>query len=158
MNTFQKGLLVIGFMLVITLSTNIYLLLTNRDIVQYSYLPNDIMRVDYKNMDVYFEQGGDPLEFSSLTGLQKYVEETTAYASSIHGYKENLDWLVSQGYIYTTMHYNEDEQYTEMIYDGPNWTVDATKDTSYVITTFNHVEPLYDPSTTEVWYESYTVD
>lgn len=153
-----KPNIIVGILLLIVGTVNIYLLSNKNNIVQYSYLPNDIMRVDYKNMDVYFEQGGDPLEFNNIVTLTEYVEETTAYASSIHGYKENLDWLVSQGYIYTTMHYNEDEQYTEMIYDGPNWTVDATKDTSYVITTFNHVEPLYDSRTKDVWYESYTVD
>lgn len=158
MNKFQKLLLVVGTLLVISLSANIYLLLTNNNIIQYSYLPNDIMRVDYRNMDVYFENGGDPLEFSNITDLTEYVAETTAYASCIHGYKDNLDWLIRQGYIYAKTVHNDDEQYTDLIYNGPNWTVNAEQDTSYIISTFNNVEKLWSPKTNTVYYESYTID
>lgn len=177
MTLFQKNLLIVGYSIITIWAYIAWITYTahphydNVDIstlkeykatpdtnglIQYSYLPSDIMRVDYSNMDIYFENGGDPLEFSNITDLKEYVEETTAYTSSIHGYKENFDWLVSQGYVYAKTVHNPDEQYTELIYNGPNWTVNAQVDTNYIITTFNHVEKLTDNKTT--WYESYTVD
>lgn len=120
------------------------------------YTAHDIIHVN--GLEITFEIYDTLLTFDNMSERNEWIEEATAYASSTHGYKENLDWLVSQGYIYATTHHNEDEQYTELIYNGPNWTVDATRDTNYIITTFNHVEKLYDPSTKQVWYESYTVD
>lgn len=88
--------------------------------------------------------------------MYDYISEMTAYNSCIHGYKENLNWLVSKKYIYAKTVHNIDEQYTELIYHGPNWTIDAQKDTSYIIATFNYVEKLTDNKST--WYKSYTVD
>lgn len=122
------------------------------------YIPNDIMSIYFAYNEIYLEQGGDPIEFPSRENMYTYIEETTAYASCIHGYKENLDWLISQGYVYAKTVYNEDEQYTELFYNGPNWTVDTTIDTSYTISIFNNVEKIYEPKTKTVYYESYTVD
>lgn len=158
----DKRLVLITCLLLIgSVILNVHFILNDKIIVQHTYLPSDIMRVDYKNLDVYFEQGGDPLEFSNINELTEYVENTTAYATCIHGYKDNLDWLIRQGYIYAITVHNDNEQYTELVYKGPNWTYDTqdpTRDTSYIISTFNNVEKLYDPRTNTQWYESYTID
>lgn len=122
------------------------------------YIPGDIAHIYFAYNEVYFEQGGDPLQFNSREEMYDYIGELTAYNSSIHGYKESLDWLVAQGYIYARTIYNDDEKYTELIYDGPNWTVNAEQDTSYIISTFNNVEKIYNPKTKSIEYDSYTVD
>ena len=158
MSLFQKLLLLCGYSIVLVWGHIAYTTVTKKDIRQSIYMSGDIAHVDYKNLTVYFENGGDPLEFSNITEIKEYIEKITAYASSIHGYKENLDWLVSQGYIYATTHHNENKQYTELIYNGPNWTVDAAQDTTYIISTFNHVEKIFDPKTKSIEYDHYSID
>lgn len=122
------------------------------------YLPGDIMHIYFARNEVYFEQGGDPLEFNNREAMYDYIEEATAFSSSIHGYKNDLDWLIQQGYIFANTVHNDDEQYTDLIYRGPNWTVDTSQDTSYIISTFNNVEKLYNPKTKTIHFESYSID
>ena len=107
---------------------------------------------------IMFENGGDPLEFSSKELMYDYVSEMTAYSSCIHGYKDNLDYLIRNGYVYARTAFNDDEQYTELYYNGPNWSVDARRVTTYIISTFNHVEKIYNPVTKSIEYDSYTID
>jgi hypothetical protein len=122
------------------------------------YIPGDIAHVYFAYNEVYFENGGDPLEFTTREAMYSYIEEMTAYASSTVGYQGDLDYNIRNGYIYARTVYNEDEQYTDLVYDGPNWTVNAECDTTYVISAFNHVEKLYDANNKTIWYEHYTVD
>ena len=111
-----------------------------------------------KGLIVTFENSPDSLIFDEQEALDEWIEDELYYATCIHGYKDDLDFLVRQGYVYAVTVYNGDEQYTELIYNGPNWTVDATQDTSYVITVFNTVEKLYNPITKSFEYDSYTID
>ena len=124
------------------------------------YISDDlgIAYIYFEINKIYFENGDDPLEFKSREDMYNYISEMTAYSSSIIGYQHDIDFNIRNGYIYTHTVYNEDKQYTELIYSGPNWTIDAQQDTTYLISTFNNVEKLYDPNTKTTWYESYTVD
>lgn len=135
---------------------------TNNDCIkvkQSIYLKSDIMHVDYNNLTVYYEtNGGDPLEFTNIILLNEYVEEITAQEANISSYKDDLDYNIRNGYIYANTVYNADEQYTELIYEGPNWVNDPGNDTTYLLSTFNNVEKLYVPSNCTYEYQHYTVD
>ena len=122
------------------------------------YVPGDIAHIYFAYNEIYFENGGDPLEFRSRENMYNYIEDMTAYTSSVIGYQHDLDFNIRNGYIYARTVYNEDEQYTNLVYDGPNWTINSQKDTTYVISTFNHVEKLYNPITKSTEYDHYTVD
>ena len=124
------------------------------------YISDDlgIAHIYFAYNKIYFENGGDPLEFSSRESMYEYIEEMTAYSSSIIGYQHDLDFNIRNGYVYARTVYNEDEQYTELFYNGPNWTIDAQQDPTYTISIFNNVEKIYDPKLKTVYYESYTVD
>ena len=119
---------------------------------------NDIAHVYFADKKIYFENGGEPIQFKTNTELYSYIEDMTAYTSSIIGYKQDFDLNVHNGYIFAKTIYNDDEQYTELHYNGPNWTISAEQDTSYLITTFNHVEKIYNPKTRTFEYDHYTVD
>ena len=124
------------------------------------YIPNElgIAHIYFAYNEIYFENGGDPLEFSSREAMYEYISEMSAVSASTIGYQHDLDYNIRNGYIFARTVYNVDEQYTDLIYNGPNWTVDATKDTTYLISTFNHVEKIYNPKTKSMEYEHYTVD
>lgn len=122
------------------------------------YISGDIAHIYFAYNAIYFENGGDPLEFETKDAMYDYVSEITAYNSCTIGYKDDLDYNIRNGYIYARTVYNEDEQYTDLIFDGPNWTVDADRDTSYLISTFNKVDKVYDTNTKFRWYESYAID
>lgn len=122
------------------------------------YISGDIAHIYFAYNEIYFENGGDPLEFETKDAMYDYVSEMTAYNSCTIGYKDDLDYNIRNGYIYARTVYNEDEQYTDLIFDGPNWTVDADRDTSYLISTFNKVDKVYDTNTKFRWYESYAID
>ena len=85
-------------------------------------------------------------------------EDQSVYDTCIHGYKDDLDFLVRNGYVWVRTVYNADEQYSELVYDSPNWMVDDNKDTSYIITTFNTVEKIYNPTTKSFEFDSYSID
>jgi hypothetical protein len=120
------------------------------------YISGDIAHI--KGLTVFFENREDSLIFDEQEALDEWLEHESAYATCIHGYKDDLDFLVRNGFVWTKTVYNGDEQYTELIYDGPNWTVDATQDTSYVIATFNTVEKVYNPTTKSFEFDSYSID
>ena len=122
------------------------------------HIPGDIAHIYFAYNEVYFENGGDPLEFRSREDMYDYIEDMTAYTSCIIGYQNDLDYNIRNGYIYARTVYNDNEQYTDLIYDGPNWTVDANRDTTYLISTFNKIDKVYDKNTKFKWYESYTID
>jgi hypothetical protein len=120
------------------------------------YISGDIAHID--SLTVTFEVSSDSLIFCSRDDLNQYLEDQSAYATSIQGYAGDLDYLIRNGYVFARTVFNEDEQYTDLIYKGPNWTVDATRDTSFIISTFNTVEELYNPITKAVEFDSYTID
>lgn len=120
------------------------------------HISGDIAHI--KGLTVFFENSHDSLVFDEQEALDEWLEYESAYATCIHGYKDDLDFLVRNGYVWVRTVYNADEQYSELVYDGPNWTVDATQDTSYVITVFNTVEKLYNPTTKSFEFDSYTID
>ena len=122
------------------------------------YIPGDIAHIYFAYNEVYFENGSDPLEFTTREAMYDYIAEITAHSSCIIGYQNDLDYNIRNGYIYARTVYNDDEQYTDLIYDGPNWTVDASRDTTYLISTFNKIDKVYDTNTKFKWYESYTID
>jgi hypothetical protein len=122
------------------------------------YLSTDIAHVYFSDRKIYFENGGEPIHFKTNSELYAYIEDMTAYTSSIIGYKQDFDYNVLNGYIFAKTVCNSKEQYTEMHYSGPNWTVNAQKDTSYLITTFNHVEKIFNPKNKTFEYDHYTVD
>lgn len=180
MNLFQKHLLVCGYLVVIILAYIAYIAYTAHPMYdkidistlkEYKVPPRDtnnvlsvyisgelgIAHIHFSNNSIYFENGGDPIEFSSREDMYDYISEMTAYSSTIMGYQYDLNHSIHKGYIFCRTVYNEDEQYTDIVYQGPNWTVDATKDTTYIISTFNNVEKLYDAKNKTTWYEHYTV-
>ena len=122
------------------------------------YVPGDIAHIYFAYNEIYFENGGDPLEFSSREDMYNYIEDMTAYTSSVIGYKDDLDYNIRNGYIYARTVYNDDEQYTDLVYDGPNWTINGQEDTTYVISTFNNVEKIYNPETKYTGFDHYCVD
>lgn len=122
---------------------------------QHMYITGNIAHID--GLSVTFENNDDSLVFNNKTDLYEWVEKQSAYDTCIHGYKDDFNWMVQEGYVYAITVYNDDEKYTELIYDGPNWTVNALQDTSYVITVFNTVEKLYNQSTKSFEFDSYTV-
>ena len=122
------------------------------------YLCNDIAHIDLDKLQISFEVDTVIYKYDNKQEIYDFIEKSSAYNSCTIGYKDDLDYNIRNGYIYARTVYNEDKQYTELIYSGPNWTIDAQQDTTYLISTFNNVEKLYDPNTKTTWYESYTVD
>lgn len=122
------------------------------------YTTDDILHINYEELIVTFEMQADTFSFKSEKELHKYLESVSANFSHIHGYADDLDYQIKKGHVFAQTVHNEDEQYTELLYQGPHWGTDATKDTAYVISTFNHVEKLYDPVTKSILYESYCID
>lgn len=76
---------------------------------------------------------------------------------NILSYQHDLDKQISNGYVYTVTMYNEDKQYTELLYSGPSIS-NPEVDTTFVISVFNNVEMLFNPKTGNYSFESYTVD
>jgi len=124
------------------------------------YIPNElgIAHVYFAYNEIYFENGGDPLEFTTRDAMYDYIENMTAYNSSTIGYQGDLDYNIRNGYIYARTVYNDNEQYTDLVYNGPNWAINAECDTTYLISTFNNVEKIYNPSTKSIEYDHYSID
>lgn len=120
------------------------------------YTPEDIIHV--VDDRIFFESSDTMFYFDSDMEQYIFLENLTVHSSNIIGYTADLDNMIRDGYVYCKTVNNEDEQYTDIIYKGPIWTGDMKKDTSYIISTFNHVEKLYDPITRVEWLESYTID
>jgi hypothetical protein len=129
----MKYLIILFALIIISCSTN--------KIIQPINISGDIMYVDYQLNQIYFEQGGDPLQFKNNKEMIEYVDEVTAKSSSVLGYQSDLDWLIRQGYIsievYPTLNTMcnkiADNGELLLIYNGPNWTIDAKRDTTYQI-------------------------
>lgn len=125
---------------------------------KHQYMIGNIAHIN--GLTISFENGGplDTLMFPNEDALEQWREDQSVYDTCIHGYKDDLDFLVRQGYVWVRTVYNADEQYSELVYDGPNWMVDGNKDTSYIITTFNTVEKIYNPTTKSFEFDSYSID
>jgi len=148
-------LTIILIVLVIQMTTNN---IKNNDSCIYSiYIPSDIIHINDCTLVVSFEVADTSYTFDSKAELNNYIEVVTAHASSVFGYQQDLQYQINSGYIISRSVINEDESYTEMIYTGPNWTVDATKDTSFILATFDSLEKIYDPKTKSILYESYNM-
>lgn len=101
----------------------------------------DIHHVNYWNRVVTFEQSNEKIKFNSFNELNDYISDVTAKSSSVIGYQSDLDWLIRQGYvsieIYPTIDTNNivtnPNGEALLIYNGPNWTINAQQDTSYQI-------------------------
>ena len=119
------------------------------------YTSEDIIHV--VNDSTLFESSDTSFTFVSDEEQYEFLENLTAYSSTIHGYQYDLDYIIRNGYLFARTIYNDDEQYTDLIYKGPSW-IDNTKDTTYTVSTFNIVEKIYNPKTKSIEYDHYTVD
>ena len=119
------------------------------------YTSEDIIHI--VNDSIYFESSDTLFTFTTDEEQYEFLENLTAHSSTIHGYQYDLDYIIRNGYLFARTIYNDDEQYTDLVYNGPTWA-DNTKDTTYVVSTFNNVEKLYDVNNKTIWYEHYTVD
>ncbi len=122
------------------------------------YLCNDIAHIDLDKLQISFEVDTVIYKYDNKQEIYDFIEKSSAYNSTVLGYQNDINYLIENGYISVNTVYNEDEKYSEMLYDGPNWTIDAGRDTSYLIATFNTVERVYDPKTKLNWLESYNTD
>ena len=119
------------------------------------YTSEDIIHV--VNNSIFFESSDTSFTFTTDEEQYEFLENLTAHSSTIHGYQYDLDYIIRNGYIFARTVYNDDEQYTDLVYNGPSW-IDNTKDTTYVVSTFNIVEQIYNPITKSIEYDHYTVD
>ncbi len=111
---------------------------------------------------IFFESGSEePKVFCNKNEMKNFIDEYTAYYSTPLGYQHDLQWQIENGYVHIKLYVSDDptdEQGAELIYNGPNWTIDGTKDTTYSFGFFNTTEKLYDPASKAYIFESYWLD
>lgn len=114
----------------------------DKELEVYSF--NDIAYCDFSKKKIQFEDSDKELSFDSHNEMFDYIGEYTLKNSMITSYKEDIEWLVNNGYI--TAHIvtpDEGKEWTVGLhYLGPNWTVNAQQDTAFSIATF-YLSKLY---------------
>lgn len=122
------------------------------------YMCNDIAHIDLDKLQISFEMDTVVYKYDSIQDIYEFIEKSSAYNSTVLGYGSDITYLIENGYISINSIYNKHEKYSEMLYNGPNWTIDASRDTSYIIATFNTIEKIYDPKTKLDWLKSYNIN
>jgi hypothetical protein len=112
------------------------------------YTTEDIIHV--VDETIFFESSDTMFFFKSDLEQYTFLEKLTAKASTVEGYAGDLDYNIRNGYIYARTVYNEDEQYTDLVYVQDSINI--------LISTFNNVEKIYNPVTKSTEYDHYSVD
>ena len=106
----------------------------------------DLIHVNLSKGYVTFENPGkqDHMFFDSEEDMFEWIEQVTSEGTIPSGYKDDLQYYINQGYITAAVHADIDPNgrvtspvgKIELIYDGPNWTIDSEQDTTYTVCKF----------------------
>lgn len=124
----------------------------------------DLIHVNLTRGYVSFENPGkeDHMFFDSEKNMFDWIEQVTTEGTIPSGYKDDLQYHINQGYITAAVHADINDKgelvspvgKIELIYDGPNWTIDSDKDTTYTVCKFPIID-TYNVSYDEFGKKSY---
>lgn len=108
------------------------------------YTNNDIYYVNLSNYSLQSETGKFDTTYSNFKELQQNIDSITAADASVTSVSNTLDWYAESGYlkveVYPTVNTNcittNPLGEVVLVYDGPNYGVDARVDTVINIATF----------------------
>lgn len=141
--TFFISLLVVLAVNTIPNIIRTYKILFNPDIVTF-YTNNDIYYANLSNNSLQSETGKFDTTYSNFKELQNNIDSITAADASVTSVSNTLDWYAESGYlkveVYPTVNTNcittNPLGEVVLVYDGPNYGVDARVDTVINIATF----------------------
>ena len=134
-------------------------------------LNEDLVHVDVDKLTVAYENQDSVRKFKTWAELSEYVEDITAKGTIPSGYANDIQYHIDQGFLTAEVHpaIGKDGVVLspvgkiELWYNGPNWTIDSAKDTTYVVSKFRMVDGYdaeYDefPNKTYRMYVGYGID
>lgn len=128
------------------------------------YLNEDLIHINLSKLIVFYESSDKTITFDSEEQLFEWIEDKSAKQNIPSGYADDIQFYIDQGFITCNIHPNINNKgevispvgKIDIWYSGPNWTEDSSRDTSYIISTFNSIED-YNVEYDEFLQNTYTM-